>query len=364
VNAARKKQVKRVLLQACRTMGLLAAARQMTRSGFNIVGLHGVSLEDEHRRFPTLFISPETFERRLQLLTRHYRIVALDDVLAQHAAGRVAPNQVVLTFDDGFYNFAAAAAPLLRKYGAPATVYMVTADVESDEPMYNLLLRDLVLSTTRPQVAGVPTPADGPHDVRSARGREAVVGQVLAHFYATCATPAQKMAYCRLVGEAVGVDVDAKLRGRIWDRLNAQEVAALTEEGFSLQLHTHSHHNVVEHRERVRDELRTNRRELARLTGRDPVHFCYPLGLWDKAVWDDLRAEGVQSAVTTRNGPNFPQTPALALRRYLTGEAMTDLEFEENLSGLRWLTHAVRRPGQRYEASEKRLRYKDQPELY
>jgi hypothetical protein len=81
-------------------------------------------------------------------------------------------------------------------------------------------------------------------------------------------------------------------------------------------------------------------------------------------VWPDLTLEGVRSAVTTRNGPNYPQTPVLALRRYLTGEAMTDLDFEFGLSGLRWLAHAIRRPASRFEASEKRLRYKQQPELY
>jgi hypothetical protein len=121
---------------------------------------------------------------------------------------------------------------------------------------------------------------------------------------------------------------------------------------------------VVEHREIVRDEVRTNREVLERLTGRRALDFCYPLGLWDKAVWPDLRAEGVRSAVTTRNGPNYTATPALALRRYLTGEAMTDLDFEFGLSGLRWLAHAARRPASRFEASEKRLRYKHQPELY
>lgn len=364
MTAAHKKALKAGLLGGFRATGLLGLARRLTRSGFNIIGFHGVSIEDEHVRFPTLFISPEAFERRLQWLTRHYRIVSLDEALRQYHAGRIEPHQVVLTFDDGFYNFHAAAAPLLRKYGAAATVYMVTDDIESDEPMYNLLLRDLVLASRQPRVQGLPTPASADADLTSRAARERLVGEVLAHFYATCATREAKFAYCRLVGAAVGVDVEARLRARLWDRLNAAEVRELVDEGFSLQLHTHSHHNVVEHRERVRDEVRTNRRELERLTGTSAVHFCYPLGLWDKGVWDDLRAEGVESAVTTRNGPNFAQTPVLGLRRYLTGEAMSDLEFEFGLSGLRWLVHGARHPRQRYEASEKRLRYKDRPELY
>ncbi len=356
--------LKSSLLHVSRATGMIAAARWLTRTGFNIVGLHGVSLEDEHVRFPTLFISPATFERRLQLLTRRYRIVSLDDVLAQHREGRIRPHQVVLTFDDGFYNFLGQAVPLLEKYGAAATVYVVSNDIETADPMFNLLLRDMVLACRSGRVTGLPHAPTATVDLTTSRAREAAVAAVLVPLYADCRSSESRLAYCHAVAEALDIDVAARLRARIWDRLSAAEVREVVARGFDVQLHTHSHRNVVEHRDVVREEVGTNRQILERLTGRPALDFCYPLGLWDKAVWPDLQAEGVRSAVTTRNGPNYPGTPALALRRYLTGEAMSDLDFEFGLSGLRWLAHAARRPGSRLEASEKRLRYKQQPELY
>jgi hypothetical protein len=72
----------------------------------------------------------------------------------------------------------------------------------------------------------------------------------------------------------------------------------------------------------------------------------------------------VQSAVTTKNGPNFPETPALSLRRYLTGESMTQPEFEFELSGVRWLAGTMRSSQNRFAPSEKRVRYSEQPDLY
>ena len=51
-------------------------------------------------------------------------------------------HEVVLTFDDGFYNFLGRAVPLLEQYGATATVYVVSNDIETADPMFNLLLRD------------------------------------------------------------------------------------------------------------------------------------------------------------------------------------------------------------------------------
>ena len=57
-------------------------------------------------------------------------------------------------------------------------------------------------------------------------------------------------------------------------------------------------------------------------------------------------------------------SPPLSLRRYLTGEAMTPLEFEFELSGLRWLAGTALSPRKRFAPSEKVLRYSEQPELY
>ena len=74
--------VKRAILHGARLSGAVALGRVLTRRGFNIIGFHGVSLEDEHERFPTLFISPESFERRVRFLVKHYRVVSLQEALA------------------------------------------------------------------------------------------------------------------------------------------------------------------------------------------------------------------------------------------------------------------------------------------
>lgn len=355
--------VKRAILHTARLSGGMAAGRMLTRRGFNVVGFHGVSLEDEHERFPTLFISPETFERRIQFLVKRYRVIALHEAIRQHRGGRIEPHQVVLTFDDGFYNFLGVAIPILLKYGATATVYVVTSDVESGEPAYNLLARDVILSTAKHEARGLPHAPDIVHDLSTLRQRNVVVGQVQAFLKRTCANGADQLMRCRELAAALDVDIERKLNARLWDRLTPEEVREVVDKGFDAQLHTHTHRNVVENRQHVREELRTNRQSLERLCGRPAVHFCYPLGLWDHGVWSDLVAEGIESAVTTRNGPNYAETPVLSLRRYLTGEAMSDLEFEFCLSGLRWLARAPFDP-RRYAPSEKRVRYQEQPDLY
>lgn len=357
------KTLKRLMQGTAKASGLVAIARMLTRHSFNVVGFHGVSLADEHLRFPTLFISPETFERRLRFLTRRYRIVSLDEAVAQHRRGRIEPRQVVLTFDDGFYNFLAGAVPLLQQYNAPATVYMVTSEVESGAPIFNLLAKDLVLSSKRTQVGSCADDRLGGRDLATPAARESVALEAASALRDLLDAEA-RMAYCSDLAGALDVDIQPKLAARLWDRLTEPELRQVVAAGFDAQLHTHSHRNVVDNPGVVRQEVGQNRRSLERMIGRPATHFCYPLGLWQKSVWPDLRAEGVESAVTTRNGPNFPATPVLSLRRYLTGEAMSDSEFEFALSGARWLATAAARPRTRWAPSEKRLRYSQQPELY
>ena len=358
-----KKLVKRAVLETARATGITAFGRVVTRHGFNIIGFHGVSLEDEHTRFPTLFISPESFERRIRFLASHYEIVPLQEAIAQHRSGRIKARQVVLTFDDGFYNFLAQAVPVLERFRAPATVYIPTADLDAGGPTYNLLAKDVVLSSRRGRVSVLPELPSRDRDLTTFAARQRVAAEVLGAL-TLARSSAEQAEFCRMLGAALDVDVDAKIRARLWERLNRGETRDVAQRGFDLQLHTHSHRNVVENRVRVREEVRLNRQTLEPITGKPAVHFCYPLGLWQRDVWEDLVAEGVQSAVTTKNGPNYPDTPVLALRRYLTGEAMTDREFAFELSGVRWLAQAVRQPAIRYAPSEKRVRYRDQPDLY
>ena len=168
-----KRAIKQALVGISHVTGVTALSRMLTRGGFNIIGFHGVSLLDEHRRFPTLFISVESFERRLRFLASHYRIVSLQDALEQHRMGRIAPRQVVLTFDDGFYNFLGRAVPLLKKYNAPATVYVVTSGVEAGEPIFNLLVKDVMLSTRHRAATSLPHAPGETVDLSTSQRRSA-----------------------------------------------------------------------------------------------------------------------------------------------------------------------------------------------
>jgi peptidoglycan/xylan/chitin deacetylase (PgdA/CDA1 family) len=75
-----------------------------------------------------LEISPALFIEQMEWLKANARVVPLAVLPPMLAGGEsFSPRVVVLTFDDGFRNFYSAAAPVLSRFGFPATVFLPTS---------------------------------------------------------------------------------------------------------------------------------------------------------------------------------------------------------------------------------------------
>ena len=83
---------------------------------------------DNNDKATKLSVSPESFERQMRFLsTRHYNVVGLDKVASYIQNNeKVPPRTVSITFDDGIYNNYQYAYPVLKKYGIPATIFVIT----------------------------------------------------------------------------------------------------------------------------------------------------------------------------------------------------------------------------------------------
>jgi len=96
----------------------------------------------------------DEFERQLDHLAEHHRVISLDDAAAELTAGATigwATNPVdasdastgadddgrravVITFDDGTADFTDHAVPALERHALPATLYVATQFVDESEP--------------------------------------------------------------------------------------------------------------------------------------------------------------------------------------------------------------------------------------
>ena len=93
-----------------------------------ILMLHTVNDQPKKNPMGELSVSSKGLEAYLKLFSRwHYQMISMDDLVL----GNYDENKpyVVLTFDDGYKDNLTVAFPILKKYGARATIFVNPAYV-------------------------------------------------------------------------------------------------------------------------------------------------------------------------------------------------------------------------------------------
>ena len=150
------RQIRNAALAGFRALGGLkwVGASGWRRQRLLILCYHGVSLQDEHEWAPALFVTPAFLRRRFEILRDSgYVVLPLGEAVRSMRRGTLPPRSVVLTFDDGFHNFYAAAVPLLEEFGYPATNYMSSYYCVHQHPIPIVTLRYLLWCGRLPVLA-------------------------------------------------------------------------------------------------------------------------------------------------------------------------------------------------------------------
>lgn len=104
---------------ACERLALATFGARRARPGGRILAYHSVGQPD----WGVNDVSPQRFKRHLDLALRlGYRFVPASQIAATGGG----PMDLAVTFDDAARSVAAIAAPILRDYGIPFTVFAVT----------------------------------------------------------------------------------------------------------------------------------------------------------------------------------------------------------------------------------------------
>lgn len=96
-----------------------------------ILKYHHVGVRREPFGLRRLWVSAERFAEQMAFLAHNrYQVLTLRECLPYLTELNTLPERsVVLTFDDGFTNFMDHAFPILKNYGFPASVFVVTDEV-------------------------------------------------------------------------------------------------------------------------------------------------------------------------------------------------------------------------------------------
>ena len=324
--------VKRLALRGIeRTGGYHAVGNsRWRRDRLLILCYHGVSYDDEHLWDGSLYVPPAFLDERLQILREmQCSVLPLGEALERLYDGTLPERSVVLTFDDGYDDFANVAFPLLQKRGAPVTVYLPTLRCGIDYPIFQIVSSYVLWKargtrTVVPMLGGMEVDLTTPSGLDEALRamRKAAAGKRMA----------EKNFLVQSVARCLGVDYDSIVGRRLLRIMSPEDVRRLAGQGVEFELHTHSH-TAPRTREPFLEEIDKNRSRLLEMTGKEARHFCYPGGGYAPEFEPWLRDARVASATTCDPGLASRATSPLRLPRFVDTFHTSASEFRAWVSG-------------------------------
>lgn len=305
------------------------------RRRLTILCYHGVSLQDEHEWHPGLFVTKAFLRRRFEILRdAKYAVLPLKDAVVRLLRGTLPPRSVVLTFDDGFHNFHAGAAPLLEEFGYPATNYVSTYYCVHQHPVLTITLRYMLwCARTRSLAPGLLPGQENSVDLGDLQRRETLAAKLFKEAAALPGGAEERRAWLGEIAMRLEIDWNSLVQSRRFHLMSTEELADIARRGFDIQLHTHRHRTPRE-KAAFCNEVLENRRVLEETTGQPASHFCYPSGDVDPAFFPWLRELNVETATTTLVAAlAHSESDPLMLPRYVDTMAQPEVVFESWLSG-------------------------------
>ena len=339
------REIKLATLRLLKSGGIfqLVANSRWRQQRLLILCYHGISLDDEHLWRPGLYMEPSILEQRLEILKRgNYAVLPLGESLERLRAGTLPPRSVVITFDDGTFDFYKQAFPLLKRYGFPVTVYQTTYYTDFERPVFNVIASYMLWKRRGESVAdGKEIGLPGPMDLRTEAARHKIVMGLLSRANQEGMSGEQKDELCAGLAKLLGIDYEALVATRMLQLMNAREVREVASSGVDIQLHTHRH-RTPQNEARFRREIQDNRARILALASKSPSHFCYPSGVYRRMYFPWLEQEQVVSATTCDSGLVTRDSEMLLIPRFVDTQKKTAIDFESWLSGVGDLL-AVRR---------------------
>lgn len=274
------------------------------------------------------FVDEHSFRLQMEYFKRYFEIVSLSEGVRRMGRGEIKRPTAVITFDDGYQNNFDVAFPILWEERIPATVFLTTGLINTDDTVWYGRINLALSKTQRTHIEWNGFKFD-----LSRSGLKAIASAAIQESLKKLEHP-KLMTAIRRIALELGDDPDCSIAMdspfRMLDKKAIGEMAAsgLIEFGA----HTH-HHSILSHLpdgERE-NEIRQSTDAVCELTGQPCKYFAYPNGRaedYDSKTIQDLKTCGVQIAVTTISGPNDRMTPVMELKRYGIGADVPMSEFQ------------------------------------
>ena len=287
------------------------------RSALSLASRDRLSILIFHRvlRKPDPMLPSEPCAEQFELLLRHlkarFTVLPLSEAVRHLYTGTLPASAMAITFDDGYADNLAVAAPILRRHGIPATVFIATGYLDGG-CMWNDLVIEVFRSTDRSEL-DLTVFGLGVHALGSASDRRAAIDRVLSALKYLPREQCNRRAHDILHAAAVAPPAGLML--------TPDSVRSLKEWGFEVGAHTVSHPILANTpTDDAWREIRESKRELEQLLGQAVSVFAYPNGKPGQDYIGEhvrmVREAGFAVGVSTASGAASRTSDALQLPRF------------------------------------------------
>lgn len=253
--------------------------------------------------------TPAVFALQMAYLAKNYNVVSMHDVVkAAQKNAELPARAVLITFDDGYYDFGEIAWPILKRNGLTATVFIPTA--YPDHPQLFFWWDRLYHSVTSSSNSELSCVPGGPLPLKTFSDRLTSL-KFIQNYIKTLSNDVAM----RLVNE-ICLELRVPDQGKK-STMGWEELRQLAKEGLTLGAHTRTHPILTRlPLEKIQEEVRGSIEDLKREIGYVLPVFCYPNGNCNRQIMQILRNEGILLAFSGKDGYNdIRRAELLELRR-------------------------------------------------
>jgi peptidoglycan/xylan/chitin deacetylase (PgdA/CDA1 family) len=249
-----------------------------------------------------LCVSPGHFGEHLEILSRDYQVLSLNELVGFLKSAQLPKRGVVLTFDDGYADNLWNAKPLLEKYEVPATVFVTSGSLDSpNEFWWDDLERVLLQPGKFPKHLHLNVQSSA-YDWKTTNSDEREIAYMAIH---PILQPLRASERDPIISELLAwADVDPM--GRPDNRpLTTDELIQLAQsEWVDIGAHavTHPFLSVMSQDDQSA-EIAGSRQKLEEILGGRVSTFSYPFGNLTPETVDIVEAAGFEAALTITSKP-------------------------------------------------------------
>jgi peptidoglycan/xylan/chitin deacetylase (PgdA/CDA1 family) len=322
--------MRRALALPRKVPGYVRATRRLRANSIAIVAYHGL-VREPLSVFNWCQLSVDEFGKQIEFLSREYVVLPLDEIVDRLSRRAPLPRATAcVTFDDGFRSVRTLASPILEHYQVPASVFLTTSLIGTDQPAWPDEVFQMFLTTFQNWVTfrgarwSLSTHAD------RANVYETVIEKLKAMDIA------EKDKHVLDLTDQLGcgpVAPDSPLATLNWSEIEKMAQGGL----FQFGSHTHTHQILSRcPPERQVDELRVSRDVLRERLWKADL-FAYPNGRrqdFTELTKKVLRQIGYRCALSTMSGLHAAKGDLFEVRRVNVGADTSFEQFELRMVGL------------------------------